>query len=129
MSKAAFEAKKIKSLRALNSHVLVTDMYFGQRKLGSGIILGNDDGTSEGIRPRWAKVFAIGPEQHDVKVGQWILVAHGRWTRANDIEVEGEKKSLRRVDQNDILLISDTQPDADENFSTAVNIQRKSLER
>jgi hypothetical protein len=129
MSKAAFEAKKIKSLRALNSHVLVTDMYFGQRKLGSGIILGNDDGTSEGIRPRWARVFAIGPEQHDVKVGQWILVAHGRWTRANDIEVEGEKKSLRRVDQNDILLISDTQPDADENFSTAVNIQRKSLER
>jgi hypothetical protein len=129
MAKAAFEAKKIESLRALNAHVLVTDMHFGERKLGSGIILGNDDGTSEGIRPRWAKVFAIGPEQTDVKVGQWILVAHGRWTRSNDIEVNGEKKSLRRVDQNDILLISDEAPGADENFSTAVNIQAKSLDR
>lgn len=129
MSKHAFEAKKIKSLRALREHVLVTDMHFGQRKLGSGIILGNDDGTSEGIRPRWAKVFAIGPEQHDVKVGQWVLVAHGRWTRANDIEVDGEEKALRRVDQNDILLISDTAPSEDDTLSTAVNIQRKTLDR
>lgn len=129
MSKAAFEAKKIKSLRALRDHVLITDMHFGQRKLGSGIILGNDDGTSEGIRPRWGRVFAIGSEQHDVKVGQWVLVAHGRWTRANDIEVEGEKKSLRRVDNNDILLISDDAPGDDDTMSTAVNIQRKSLDR
>jgi Chaperonin 10 Kd subunit len=127
MSKYAFEAKKIKSLRALQAHVLVTDMHFGQRKLGSGIILGNDDGTSEGIRPRWAKVFAIGPDQHDVKVGQWILVAHGRWTRANDIEVDGEEKALRRVDQNDILLISDEHPGDDGNMSTAVHIQAKTL--
>jgi hypothetical protein len=129
MSTAAFEAKKIKSLRALRDHVLITDMHFGQRKLGSGIILGNDDGTSEGIRPRWGKVFAIGPEQQDVRVGQWVLVAHGRWTRSNDIEVEGEKKSLRRVDNNDILLISDIEPGEDDNMSTAVNIQRKSLDR
>jgi len=129
MIKAAFAPKQIDKIRALNAHVLVTDMHFGERKLGSGIILGNDDGTSEGIRPRWARVFAIGPEQTDVKVGQWILVAHGRWTRSNDIEVNGEKKSLRRVDQNDILLISDTEPGVDENFSTAVNIQAKSLDR
>jgi Chaperonin 10 Kd subunit len=129
MIKAAFAPKKIDKIRALNAHVLVTDMHFGERKLGSGIILGNDDGTSEGIRPRWAQVFAIGPDQHDVRVGQWILVAHGRWTRANDIEVNGEKKSLRRVDQNDILLISDAEPGTDDSMSTAVNIQAKSLDR
>jgi hypothetical protein len=129
MKKAAFEAKKIEKIRALNAHVLVTDMEFGERKLGSGLVLLNDDGKGEGIRPRWAKVFAIGPDQHDVKIGQWILVAHGRWTRANDIEVDGEKKKLRRVDQNDILMISDKQPDDDETFSTAVSIEAKSLNR
>lgn len=129
MAKAAFEAKKIDKLRALNAHVLVTDMHFGERKLGSGIIMLNDDGKGEGIRPRWAKVFAVGPEQQDVRVGQWILVAHGRWTRANEIEVDGEEKSLRRVDQNDILLISDEAPGLDETFSDALSIEAKSLDR
>jgi Chaperonin 10 Kd subunit len=129
MKKAAFEAKKIKSIRALRDHVLVTDMYFGQRRLGSGIIILNDDGKGEGIRPRWARVFAIGPDQQDVTVGQWVLVAHGRWTRANEIEVEGEKKSLRRVDHNDILLVSDEQPADADGVSDAVSIHAKTLDR
>jgi hypothetical protein len=123
----AFEAKKIKKLRALNSHVLVADMYFGQRKLGSGIILLNDDGKGEGIRPRWCRVVAIGPEQEDVKVGQWILVAHGRWTRANEIEIDGEEMSLRRIDPADILLVSDEQPSDIEGVSDAVSIEAKTL--
>ena len=127
MKKHAFEAKKIKVLRALHDHVLVTDMHFGQRRLGSGVILLNDDGKGEGIRPRWGKVFAIGPDQHDVTVGQWILVAHGRWTRANEIEIDGEKKSLRRIDHNDILLVSNTQPEEDEIMSSALSIDAKSL--
>lgn len=127
MKKHAFEAKKIKGLRALNAHVLVTDMHFGQRKLGSGIIMLNDDGKGEGIRPRWARVFAIGPDQQDVQVGQWVLVAHGRWTRANEIEVDGEKKQLRRVDHNDILMISDAEPIESEGLSDAVSIHAKSL--
>jgi hypothetical protein len=127
MKKAAYAPKQIKHLRALKDHVLVTEMEFGGRQLSSGIMLLSDDGKSDGIRPRWARVFAVGPEQEDVQVGQWILVAHGRWTRANDIEVNGEKKSLRRVDNNDILMVSDTEPGADDTVSTSVNVQAKSL--
>lgn len=127
MKKAAYAPKQIKHLRALKDHVLVTEMEFGGRQLSSGIMLLSDDGKSDGIRPRWARVFAVGPEQEDVQVGQWILVAHGRWTRANDIEVNGEKKSLRRVDNNDILMVSDTEPGTDDTVSTSVNIQAKSL--
>ena len=123
--KAAFEANKISTLRALNEHVLVTDMQFGQRKLSSGIMLLDDNGKSEGIRPRWCQVFAVGPNQNDVTVGQYILVAHGRWTRANEIEINGEKKSLRRVDHNDILMVSDELPDADDTISDAVSIAKK----
>jgi len=123
--KAAFEANKISTLHALNEHVLVTDMQFGQRKLSSGIMLLDDNGKSEGIRPRWCQVFAVGPNQKDVEVGQYILVAHGRWTRANEIEINGEKKSLRRVDHNDILMVSDELPDADDTISDAVSIAKK----
>ena len=125
MSKPAYAPKKIKNLRALKDHVLVTDMQFGGRQLSSGIMLLSDDGKSDGIRPRWCQVFAVGPEQEDVQVGQWILVAHGRWTRANDIEVNGEKKSLRRVDNNDILMVSDEAPDHDDTVSTSVNVEHK----
>lgn len=125
MKKAAYAPKQIKNLRALKDHVLVTDMQFGGRQLSSGIMLLSDDGKSDGIRPRWCQVFAIGPEQQDVQVGQWILVAHGRWTRANDIEVNGEKKSLRRVDNNDILMVSDEAPGYDDTISTSVNVEHK----
>jgi hypothetical protein len=120
-----FEAKKISGLRALRDHVLVTDMKFGGRQLSSGIVLMDDDGKSDGIRPRWCQVFAVGPEQQDIQVGQWILVAHGRWTRANDIEIDGERKSLRRVDNNDILMMSDEPPNYDDTISTSVNIAVK----
>ena len=120
-----YEAKKINSLHAIKDHVLVTEMKFGSRQLSSGIILMNDDGKSDGIRPRWCQVFAVGPEQTDVVVGQWILVSHGRWTRANDIEINGEKKSLRRVDNNDILMVSDEAPEYDDTISTSVNVEHK----
>ena len=125
MKKAAYAPKQIKNLRALKDHVLVTDMQFGGRQLSSGIVLLSDDGKSDGIRPRWGQVFAVGPEQQDVRVGQWILVAHGRWTRANEIEINGEKKSLRRVDHNDILLVSDEAPEHDDTMSTAVVINKQ----
>ena len=66
----------------LKKRVLVSDMQFGATKSKGGIILLDDDGTEAGIHPRWAKVYAVGKEQEDVKVGEWLLVAHGRWSRA-----------------------------------------------
>jgi len=65
----------------LNSDVIVNNMEFKERITTGGIILRNDNGTSLGIRPRWGQVYAVGPEQSEVKVGEWVLVAHGRWTR------------------------------------------------
>ena len=68
-----------------------------------------DDETSAGIRPRWGRVVAVGRLQEDVKVGQYVLVKHGRWTRG--VEFEGEV--VRRVDNDDILVVSDV-PQNDE---------------
>jgi co-chaperonin GroES (HSP10) len=106
----SFDPIKINKLQPLNDHVLVRDMNFGERQLSSKIVLMGDDGKSSGIRPRWAKVFAVGPAQKDIAEGQWILVAHGRWTRGSKIEVNGEVMVIRRVDNNDILLVSDEPP-------------------
>ena len=70
----------------LKKRVLVSDMHFGETKTAGGIILVDDDGSESGIHPRWAKVYAIGKEQNDVKVGEWVMVAHGRWSRYIKLE-------------------------------------------
>lgn len=117
---------KIKGLTPLGDHVIVTDMNFKGRQLSSGVILLGDDGQSSGIRPRWAKVFAVGPEQTQVKPGQWVLVEHGRWSRGVEVEMEDNHYTLRRVDPECMIFVSDEEPDADDTISTAVDGERKS---
>ena len=97
-------------VRAIRNHVLVTEMKFDQRITAGGIVILNDNGKTEGIRPRWGRVYDVGPEQKDVEVGQWVMVAHGRWTRGIDVQQEQEVITVRRVDINDILIVSDEQP-------------------
>jgi hypothetical protein len=101
------------TVKAIRDHVLVTDMKFDQRITRGGIILMNDNGKDVGIRPRWAKVYAVGSEQKDVEVGQWVMVSHGRWTRGIELQEDDNEdniQTIRRVDINDILLVSDEQP-------------------
>jgi len=95
----------------LKKRVLVSDMQFGATKSKGGIILLDDDGTEAGIHPRWAKVYAIGNQQEDVNVGQWVLVAHGRWSRALKVKKDDVELEVRMIDENDILLLSDEEPD------------------
>jgi co-chaperonin GroES (HSP10) len=95
----------------LHKNVFVTDMNFDEQVSKGGIIIPGDDGKTEGIKPRWARVFAIGPEQEDVKVGQWILIEHGRWTRAiNYVEADGTQRKIFRVDIDCMLMVSDEEP-------------------
>lgn len=119
--KAAFAPHRINTLKVLRDNVLVSEMEFSGRQLSSGIILMNDNGKSEGIRPRWGQVYAVGPDQHDVQVGQWICVAHGRWTRGLEIEDNTGEKTIRKIDPKDILLVSDEHPGYDDTVSQAVS--------
>jgi co-chaperonin GroES (HSP10) len=118
---ASIETYKINSLRALHNHVLVRDMNFGERKTSFGLIIPHDDGTTKGIRPRWAEVYATGPKHTDVNVGQYVLVSHGRWTRGVKIETDEGEVTIRRIDNGDILLVSDV-PQVDDTFTDAVTV-------
>ena len=126
MTKLAYQAHQIRreQLQALNDSVIVGDMVFDERITTGGIVLLNDNGKSLGIRPRWGRVYAVGPEQQDVRVGEWVCIAHGRWTRGIDIEDESGKQTLRRVDPKDILIQTDELPN-DETFSTAIHVEAK----
>ena len=133
MTRPAFAPHQITQdqIKALHDNVIVSDMEFDTRITQSGLILPNDNGTTLGIRPRWGRVYAVGQDQKDVKVGQWICVAHGRWTRGIDIEdgTGPTKRTIRKIDPADILLVADgDERPQDDTMSTAVHVPKQSRE-
>ena len=98
-------------INPIRDNVLITEMEFGEERTTSGIVIQNLNGKLAGIKARWGRVWAVGPKQKDVSVGEWICVAHGRWTRGITVEDSGKEITIRRVDNNDILLVSDTVPE------------------
>ena len=106
----------------LKKRVLVCKMQFGETKSKGGIILIDDDGSEGGIHPRWAEVYAIGNKQDDVKVGQWILVSHGRWSRALKVKKDNVELEVRMIDEDDILLVSEEEPEQNRKQAGYVNM-------
>jgi co-chaperonin GroES (HSP10) len=95
----------------IRDNVFVTDMSFDEQISAGGIYIPSDDGKTEGIKPRWGCVYAVGPQQKDVRVGEWILIEHGRWTRAITVEEsDGTKRKIFRVDTNCMLMSADDKP-------------------
>jgi galactose-1-phosphate uridylyltransferase len=81
----------------------------------------DDDGSEGGIHPRWAKVYAVGNQQEDVTVGQWVMVSHGRWSRGFKVKKKGVELEVRMIDENDILLVSDNEPEFNSKQAGYVN--------
>lgn len=104
-----YEARPL-DVRAIQDDVIVCDMDFGEIKTASGIVLRSDDGQAHGVKPRWGRVYRVGPRQTDIKVGDWILIEHGRWTRKVKIRDSEGEKEIQKVDTKAILMISDERP-------------------
>lgn len=99
-------------IKALKGKVLVTDLERGSR-IVNGIIIPDDNGKSEGIRPRWGKVYSVGEDITDIVPGQWILIENGRWTRMLKVkEDNGTEIQVWGVEwPKSVLLVSDTDPE------------------
>lgn len=97
------------TFKPLRDGVLIRDMEFGETRSRGGIIIPGDNAKARGIHPRWGQVIAVGEQQQDVSIGEWVLVAHGRWSRG--FELNGE--IVRTADPKEILLASSEQPGQD----------------
>ena len=107
----AFAPKKIK-VRALSKDILVVDMDMGDMTTSGGIVIQSDNGKAHGVKPRWAKVYKVGSEvDMDVKVGQWVLIEHGRWTRKINIDDGEGVKDFQKVEIKSIMAVADERPD------------------
>lgn len=104
----------MQTIKPIHDKVIVTDLQHGEQKTKSGLIILDDSTTAagdRGIKPRWALVHAVGPEQKDVKKGDWILLEHGRWSQGQDLN-HGDEQPIRfwLADHNSILAVSDELP-------------------
>ena len=104
-----YEARPL-NVRAIQDDVIVCDMDFGEIKTASGIVLRSDDGQAHGVKPRWGRVYRVGPKQTEIKVGDWILIEHGRWTRKIKIDDGDGVKEIQKVEIKSILAVSDEKP-------------------
>lgn len=102
----------MRNFRPLKDKVVVSEIDEGEKITKAGLIIPDDDGKERGIRKRWAKIWAIGDDIDDLKVGEWVLVSHGRWTRGVKVDdEEGNELTIRMIDYPDsILVISPFEP-------------------
>jgi co-chaperonin GroES (HSP10) len=83
----------------------------GERTTKGGIILKDDNGKLEGIRPRWGRVWQVAEDITDVKVDDWILCEHGRWTMTIEIKDDnGEVFKFQKIDPEGILAVAPEKP-------------------
>jgi co-chaperonin GroES (HSP10) len=101
-----------KKITPTRDNIIVTDMDIGERVSAGGVIIIGDNMEERGIRPRWCKVVSVGPKNKDVSKGEYILVAHGRWSRGLDMTDPdtGETTTIRMVDPKDVLMSADELP-------------------
>jgi co-chaperonin GroES (HSP10) len=97
-------------LRPLHDNVLVHNMDMGEMITSSGIVINSDDGKAHGVKPRWAQVYKIGPEQRYLKEGEWVLIEHGRWTRKIKIDDGESIKEIQKIEWQSVLATSDQKP-------------------
>jgi len=99
------------TLTPISDRVIISNMHFGEQTTQGGLIISDDDASTRGIYPRWGQVHAIGPDnEDDYKVGDWVLVEHGRWTRSVKIDEGSGEVELRMVDAECILAFSEDKP-------------------
>jgi len=82
---------------------------YGLKTTAGGLIINEKDGAAESIRPRWFEVTHVGPKNQVVEVGDFVLVAHGRWSRGFTINVDDDTKYFH-LDSDEILIKTNTKP-------------------
>ena len=86
-------------------------LQLGERVTQGGIVLRDDNGKDEGVRPRWAKVWMVADDISDIKPGEWILCEHGRWTMRITIkDDEGKDFQFVKIDPNGIIGVQSEEP-------------------
>lgn len=97
----------MKIIRPLRERVLAELKGLGGRYTAGGLFIPDENRKDSGIRARWARVYYVGEGQTDVKVGDYVLMAHGRWSREFEVEHEGQQIKMVMLDTKEMLAVYD----------------------
>ena len=97
------------NIKPLRGKILGELLDTGNRTTHAGVILLDDNMKEDGVRPRWFKCQAIGPEVYDIKPGDYMLVSHGRWTREH--VTSGRKLVTRVIEADSVLGVQNDRPE------------------
>jgi hypothetical protein len=99
-------------IRAINDNIICTNADFGDQVTSAGLIIKSNLEKSQGITPRWFRVFEVGPDIQGLLPGEWVLVEYGRWTEAFELSDDRTDSPTRfwKVDPKACLATSDEKP-------------------
>lgn len=100
----------MKTLTPLHDKVIgrMVDVMGQDRTTAGGLILSDNAGDEQFIRPRWFEVTHVGPEQKDVSVGEFVLMPHGRWGHGFSIDGSTrEEDKLFHLDTETMMAVAD----------------------
>lgn len=103
----------MRTINPLGNQIILINLEHGEKKTAAGLIIADDSTISagdRGIKPRWAEVYAVGPEQKDVVVGQWVLMEHGRWSVGQTFDAGDTEIKFWVGDTNGVMGTSDVKP-------------------
>ncbi len=98
----------MKTIKPIHDKVLAKMIDgFGHFKTTSGIIIAEKEMTEGSIRPRWFEIMYTGPKQTSVHPGEYVLMAHGRWSRG----ITYDHDKLYFLDNDEMLAVSSELPE------------------
>jgi len=99
----------MQNIRPLRGRVIGEIIDRGEQLTAGGIIMLDDDGKEEGIRPRWFRVHSLHDESKEgYAVGDYILVEHGRWSR--EFGNVGNEMGLCAIEEKSVMMMSNESP-------------------
>ena len=113
-----------RSIKATANKILaeMIDKPGEEKTTAGGLILKEKDATEAAVRPRWFKVYSVGSEIDWIKEGEYVMVAHGRWS--NGLKIDEDLK-LYLIDNDECLAVNDTNPMEDNTIAILPKSVRK----
>ena len=99
-------------LKPLPGRLFCASLETGLRATDGGIVLPDDNKMSSGstgVRPRWFQVVNVNVDTNpdDIKIGNYVLVEHGRWSR----RFSGKHyNNYSIIEEKAVLLVTEDPP-------------------
>lgn len=70
-----------------------------------------DDSWTDVERERWARVWKVGPNQTEIKAGDWVLLRDVKWDGITYVNTNFTEDYIMSIDYDNISIVSEIEPE------------------